>query len=77
MNKLPSHRNCKVCKTRFKPDRVETWWCCPEHKEEYCILLYRKDRERRQKKKSVADKQLAKTQKDELKARREKLKTKP
>ncbi|MGE4944360.1 recombination protein NinG [Yersinia enterocolitica] len=75
--KLPKHRNCKVCNERFKPDRVETWWCCPEHREEYCIILYRKDRERRQKKKSVADKQLAKTQKDELKARREKLKTKP
>ncbi|WP_258954481.1 recombination protein NinG, partial [Yersinia intermedia] len=55
--KLPKHRNCKVCNDRFKPDRVETWWCCPEHKEKYCIILYRKDRERRQKKKSVADKQ--------------------
>ncbi|HHH0529220.1 TPA: recombination protein NinG, partial [Yersinia enterocolitica] len=53
MAKLPKHRNCKVCNERFKPDRVETWWCCPEHREEYCIILYRKDRERRQKKKSV------------------------
>ncbi|WP_237741591.1 recombination protein NinG, partial [Yersinia pestis] len=26
MNKLPKNRNCKVCKTRFKPETVYQWW---------------------------------------------------
>ncbi|PVF13600.1 protein NinG, partial [Yersinia pestis] len=34
MNKLPKNRNCKVCKTRFKPETVYQWWCDEEHKEE-------------------------------------------
>ncbi|HIE3658091.1 TPA: recombination protein NinG [Yersinia enterocolitica] len=40
--KLPKHRNCKVCNERFTPDRVETWWCCPEHKEEYSYFYTEK-----------------------------------
>lgn len=42
--KLPKHRNCKVCNDRFKPDRVETWWCCPEHKIEYAVLVMKERR---------------------------------
>ncbi|WP_240442745.1 recombination protein NinG, partial [Yersinia sp. IP36721] len=30
MAKLPKSRNCKVCKTRFKPAAIYEWWCCEE-----------------------------------------------
>lgn len=39
ITKLPSHRNCKVCKTRFKPEKIYQWWCDEEHKEEYIKQL--------------------------------------
>lgn len=39
INKLPSHRNCKVCNTRFKPEKIYQWWCDEEHKEEYIKQL--------------------------------------
>ncbi|MGM7903167.1 recombination protein NinG [Yersinia enterocolitica] len=46
INKLPSHRNCKVCKTRFKPETVYQWWCNEEHRIEYAVLVM-KDKRRR------------------------------
>lgn len=47
MNKLPKNRNCKVCKTRFKPETVYQWWCDEEHKEEYIKQLALKARQNR------------------------------
>lgn len=42
--KLPKHRNCKVCKTRFKPAAIYEWWCCEEHKIEYAVLVMKERR---------------------------------
>lgn len=42
--KLPKHRNCKVCKTRFKPVAIYEWWCCEEHKIEYAVLVMKERR---------------------------------
>ncbi|OWF84435.1 protein NinG [Yersinia entomophaga] len=44
MAKLPKHRNCKVCKTRFKPVAIYEWWCCEEHKIEYAVLVMKERR---------------------------------
>lgn len=46
INKLPNHRNCKVCKTRFKPEKIYQWWCNEEHRIEYAVLVM-KDKRRR------------------------------
>lgn len=46
IKKLPSHRNCKVCKTRFKPEKIYQWWCNEEHRIEYAVLVM-KDKRRR------------------------------
>ncbi|HDL7488863.1 TPA: recombination protein NinG [Yersinia enterocolitica] len=45
MAKLPKHRNCKVCKTRFKPATQYEWWCNEEHREEYIHQLALKARQ--------------------------------
>ncbi|CAM3707222.1 recombination protein NinG [Yersinia entomophaga] len=42
--KLPKSRNCKVCKTRFKPAAIYEWWCCEEHKIEYAVLVMKERR---------------------------------
>ncbi|OJB84536.1 protein ninG [Yersinia ruckeri] len=44
MAKLPRSRNCKVCKTRFKPAAIYEWWCCEEHKIEYAVLVMKERR---------------------------------
>ncbi|MDN0088357.1 recombination protein NinG [Yersinia nurmii] len=44
MAKLPKSRNCKVCKTRFKPAAIYEWWCCEEHKIEYAVLVMKERR---------------------------------
>ncbi|WP_057634910.1 recombination protein NinG [Yersinia kristensenii] len=74
MNKLPSHRNCKVCKTRFKPATQYEWWCDEKHKEEYIKQLAVKARqntiqkdEQRRKKETQAERQSLKIRKLELK----------
>ncbi|EOI7482065.1 recombination protein NinG [Yersinia enterocolitica] len=74
MNKLPNHRNCKVCKTRFKPETVYQWWCDEEHEKEYITKLAlkaRRDRiqkdEQRRKKETQAERQSLKVRKLELK----------
>lgn len=74
INKLPSHRNCKVCKTRFKPETVYQWWCDEEHEKEYITKLAlkaRRDRiqkdEQRRKKETQAERQSLKVRKLELK----------
>ncbi|AIN19603.1 bacteriophage Lambda NinG family protein [Yersinia rochesterensis] len=70
INKLPSHRNCKVCKTRFKPETVYQWWCDEKHKEEYIKQLAVKARqktiqkdEQRRKKETQAERQSLKVRK--------------
>lgn len=44
INKLPKHRNCKVCNERFKPAAIYEWWCCEEHKIEYAVLVMKERR---------------------------------
>ncbi len=74
ITKLPSHRNCKVCKTRFKPATQYEWWCDEKHKDEYIKQLAVKARqntiqkdEQRRKKETQAERQSLKIRKLELK----------
>ena len=45
--KLPRSRNCKICKTRFKPNTLYEWWCNEEHKEELITKLATEARQKR------------------------------
>lgn len=45
--KLPRSRNCKICKTRFKPATLYDWWCSEEHKEELITKLATEARQKR------------------------------
>lgn len=45
--KLPRSRNCKICKTRFKPSTLYDWWCSKEHKEELITKLATEARQKR------------------------------
>lgn len=45
--KIPNHRNCKICKTRFKPATLYDWWCSEEHKEELITKLATEARQKR------------------------------
>lgn len=45
--KLPRSRNCKICKTRFKPATLYDWWCNEEHKEELITKLAAEARQKR------------------------------
>lgn len=45
--KLPRSRNCKICKTRFKPATLYEWWCSEEHKEELITKLATEARQNR------------------------------
>ena len=45
--KLPRSRNCKICKTRFKPSTLYEWWCSEEHKEELITKLANEARQKR------------------------------
>ncbi|WP_112197828.1 recombination protein NinG [Rahnella sp. NRRL B-41462] len=45
--KQPRRRNCKICKTRFKPNMPYEWWCNEEHKEELITKLATKARQKR------------------------------
>ncbi|MFS7357606.1 recombination protein NinG [Rahnella inusitata] len=47
MMKLPRSRNCKICKTRFKPATLYEWWCNEEHKEELITKLATEARQKR------------------------------
>lgn len=45
--KIPNHRNCKICKKRFKPSTLYEWWCSEEHKEELITKLANEARQKR------------------------------
>lgn len=45
--KIPNHRNCKICKKRFKPATLYDWWCTEEHKEELITKLATEARQKR------------------------------
>lgn len=45
--KTPNHRNCKICKKRFKPATLYEHWCCDEHKEGLIKVLAEKARQQR------------------------------
>ncbi len=45
--KIPNHRNCKICKKRFKPATLYEHWCCDEHKDALITVLAEKARQQR------------------------------
>lgn len=70
INKLPSHRNCKVCKTRFKPETVYQWWCNEEHRIEYAVLAMKDKRSRDQASELKRRREKEREEKKELKVRK-------
>lgn len=70
INKLPSHRNCKVCKTRFKPETVYQWWCNEEHRIEYAVLVMKDKRSRDQASELKRRREKEREEKKELKVRK-------
>lgn len=70
INKLPSHRNCKVCKTRFKPETVYQWWCNEEHRVEYAVLVMKDKRSRDQASELKRRREKEREEKKELKVRK-------
>ncbi|MCW6600785.1 recombination protein NinG [Yersinia ruckeri] len=70
MNKLPSHRNCKVCKTRFKPAAIYEWWCCEEHKEELITKLATEARQKRMQQQERQRKETTQQERRSLKVRK-------
>ncbi|ENY7401372.1 recombination protein NinG [Yersinia enterocolitica] len=70
INKLPSHRNCKVCKTRFKPETVYQWWCNEEHRIEYAVLVMKDKRSRDQASELKRRREKEREKKKELKVRK-------
>ncbi|HEI6974361.1 TPA: recombination protein NinG [Yersinia enterocolitica] len=70
INKLPSHRNCKVCKTRFKPETVYQWWCNEEHRIEYAVLVMKDNRSRDQASELKRRREKEREEKKELKVRK-------
>ncbi|EPZ8126239.1 recombination protein NinG [Yersinia enterocolitica] len=70
INKLPSHRNCKVCKTRFKPETVYQWWCNEEHRIEYAVLVMKDKRSRDQASELKRRREKEREERKELKVRK-------
>ncbi|ENJ4476289.1 recombination protein NinG [Yersinia enterocolitica] len=70
INKLPNHRNCKVCKTRFKPETVYQWWCNEEHRIEYAVLVMKDKRSRDQASELKRRREKEREEKKELKVRK-------
>ncbi|MGT3277467.1 recombination protein NinG [Yersinia enterocolitica] len=70
INKLPNHRNCKVCKTRFKPETVYQWWCNEEHRIEYAVLFMKDKRSRDQASELKRRREKEREEKKELKVRK-------
>ncbi|MGT3294730.1 recombination protein NinG [Yersinia enterocolitica] len=70
IKKLPNHRNCKVCKTRFKPETVYQWWCNEEHRIEYAVLFMKDKRSRDQASELKRRREKEREEKKELKVRK-------
>ncbi|WP_338659048.1 recombination protein NinG [Yersinia intermedia] len=70
INKLPNHRNCKVCKTRFKPAAIYEWWCCEKHKDEHIKQLAKKAHDDALRKSEQRRRQKEKEERKELKVRK-------
>lgn len=70
INKLPSHRNCKVCKTRFKPEKIYQWWCNEEHRIEYAVLVMKDKRRRDEASEVKRRREKEREQRKELKVRK-------
>ncbi|CAM3711014.1 recombination protein NinG [Yersinia entomophaga] len=68
--KLPKSRNCKVCKTRFKPAAIYEWWCCEEHKDEHIKQLAKKAHDDALRKSEQRRRQKEKEERKELKVRK-------
>ncbi|MCW6523062.1 recombination protein NinG [Yersinia ruckeri] len=70
MAKLPKSRNCKVCKTRFKPAAIYEWWCCEEHKEELITKLATEARQKRMQQQERQRKETTQQERRSLKVRK-------
>ncbi|HDQ4772054.1 TPA: recombination protein NinG [Yersinia enterocolitica] len=70
ITKLPSHRNCKVCKTRFKPETIYQWWCNEEHRIEYAVLVMKDNRSRDQASELKRRREKEREERKELKVRK-------
>jgi hypothetical protein len=70
INKLPSHRNCKVCRARFKPEAVYQWWCHEEHRVEYAVLIMKDKRRRDQASELKRRQEKERQERKELKVRK-------
>lgn len=68
--KLPKSRNCKVCKTRFKPAAIYEWWCCEEHKEELITKLATEARQKRMQQQERQRKETTQQERRSLKVRK-------
>lgn len=68
--KLPRHRNCKICKTRFKPNTLYEWWCNEEHKEELITKLATEARQKRIQQHEQQRKQTTQQERRSLKIRK-------
>ncbi|CRE89686.1 TPA: recombination protein NinG [Yersinia enterocolitica] len=70
INKLPNHRNCKVCKTRFKPETIYQWWCNDEHRADYAVIVMQDKRRRDQASELKRRQEKEREERKELKVRK-------
>jgi hypothetical protein len=68
--KLPKSRNCKICKTRFKPGTLYEWWCCEDHKVEYAVQIADRARQKRIQEQERRRKKEAQQERQSLKVRK-------
>jgi len=68
--KIPNHRNCKICKKRFKPATLYEWWCSEEHKEDLIKELAEKGRQKRIQEQERQQKETTQQEKRTLKIRK-------
>lgn len=69
MQKL-RRRRCKICRDYFVPERSFQNWCCPEHREELAIQIYKNQEKKRQEKLKKEKQKKEREEKDKLKARK-------
>lgn len=69
MQKL-RRRRCKICREWFIPKQSFQYWCCPEHREELAIQIYKNQEKKRQEKLKKENQKKEREAKDKLKARK-------
>jgi len=68
--KLPRSRNCKICKTRFKPATLYQWWCCEDHESELITKLATEARQKRLQEQERQRKETAQQERRSIKIRK-------